>query len=61
VPEQTYPSRVDAAQLDGDLLRVEVVGQVGGDVWIDLPSEPIAGGQRLPVPAAASLFGSARR
>jgi hypothetical protein len=52
VPEQTYTLRVDAEELDGELLRVEVIGQVGGDVWIDLPAEPIAGGRRLPLPSS---------
>jgi hypothetical protein len=44
--------RVDAGELDGALLRVEVIGQVGGDVWIDLPADPIAGSRRLPLPGS---------
>jgi hypothetical protein len=43
---------VDAGALDGDRLRVEVIGQVGDDVWIELPADPIADGRRLALPSA---------
>jgi hypothetical protein len=58
VGEQTYAMLVDAGDVEGDLLRVEVIGRAAGEdeVWIHLPRDPVAGGRHLALPTVRVIL-----
>ena len=45
-----YAMFVDAADVSGNMLHVSVLGEVDGDVWVDLPRETVNAGRRVLLP-----------
>lgn len=55
--EISYAMLVDAEDVCDNTIPVSVLGEVGSDVWVDLPRETINAGRRVRIPRECLMMG----